>query len=204
MESEKSNEKANEFRLAGNQHYKARKFYQALVCYNRSLSNAVLGTPDFAIAIANRSAVYMELKEYDLCLENIEFAIEAGYPEDRKKILVERREKCRDMLQVHEPDPLKNPWVFFKLSYPPHKKIPFVANCVELRRSKKFGRHLITNQALKAGDIINIEEPFHKYISNGTRFSHCGNCLKSEKLNLLPCLRCNYSEFQHSTFMKFL
>ena len=191
----KNNVKANEFRLAGNQHYKSRKFFQALVCYNKSLCSAIPGTTDFSIAIANRSAVYMELKEYEFCLENIKLAIECGYPDDRMKNLLERQEKCLDMLELHESDPNENPWNFFKLSYPANDKIPFVANCIKLQESKKFGRHLITNQALKTGDIICIEEPFHKFINNSARFSNCANCLKREKLNLFPCLHCDYSKF---------
>lgn len=195
MKLKKNNSKANELRLIGNQHYKSRKFFQALICYNKSLCCAIPGSKDFSMAIANRSAVYMELKEYELCLENIKLAIECGYPEDRMKNLLERQEKCLDLLELHEPDPHDNPRSFFKLSHPPNDKIPFVANCIELRESKKFGRHLITNRALKTGEIICIEEPFHKFINNSARFSHCANCLKSEKLNLFPCLQCDYSKF---------
>lgn len=116
------------------------------------------------------------------------------------KNLSERREKCLDMLMLHEPDPYKNPWNFFKLSYPANEKIPYVVDCIELQKSKSFGRHLITNRALKTGNIICIEEPFHKFINNSARFSHCANCLKSEKLNLFPCLECDCSECYHESF----
>lgn len=194
MELKKNNSTANQFRLVGNQHYKSCRFNEALVCYNRSLCHAIPGSEEFSVAIANRSAVYMELGEFELCLENIKLAIDCGYPKQKLDNLLKRQEKCLDMLEVLEVDPNANPWNFFKLSHPPNEKIPFVSNCVELRESKKFGRYLITTKALKTGDIICIEEPFHKFILNSSRFTHCANCLKSEKLNLFPCCECDYSE----------
>lgn len=182
------------FRLTGNKHYRARKFYDALVYYNKSLCNAVPGSTEFSLAFGNRSAVYMELGEYDFCLENIQLAIDCGHPEDRLKKLIERREKCLDLLEILERDPRSNPWTFFKLSHPPNEKIPFVADCIELRASKNYGRHLITTRALKTGDVICIEEPFHRFILNSARFTNCANCLKCDKLNLFPCCECDNSE----------
>lgn len=194
MNLKKNNAEANAWRMAGNRHYKSTRFVEALVCYNKSLCRAVPGSMEFSLVFANRSAVYMELKEFDICLENIKLAIDCGYPEDRVKTLIEREEKCRDQLELLEPDPHQNPWTFFKLSYPANNKLPFIIDSIELRESKRFGRHLITTRALKAGDVVCIEEPFHKFIFNDARFTHCANCLKCEKMNLFPCCECNYSE----------
>lgn len=195
MKFEKDNGEANRLRLLGNQHYKAAQFYDALVCYNKSLCQAAPGSPEFSLAFANRSAIYMELKEYEMCLENIKLAVDCGYPNDKLETLMKRQEKCLDLLEVIEYDPNDNPWNFFKLSHSVNAKIPFVVDAIELGESKKFGRHLFTNRALKAGDIIAIEAPFHKFIMNSARFSNCANCLKSEKLNLFPCCECSYSKF---------
>lgn len=194
MELKKNNKSANEFRSTGNQHYRASKFYDALVFYNKSLCHAIPGSREFSQAFGNRSAVYMELGEYDLCLENIQLAIDCGYPEDRMKNLLERKEKCLELLEILQRDPRADPWNFFKLSHPPNKKIPFVADCIELRESKKYGHHLITTRALKTGDIICIEEPVHRFILNSSRFTNCANCLRCDKLNLFPCCECDNSE----------
>lgn len=196
MKLRKNNSEANELRMVGNRHYKCCEFYEALLCYNKSLCRAVPGSVEFSLAFANRSAVYMELSEFEMCLENIELAIDVGYPDDKLEVLTARREKCLDMLELHEPDEHKNIWNFFKLSHPANEKIPFVIESIELRDSEKFGRHLITTRALKPGDVLCIEEPFNKFIVNSARFSHCANCLKSEKLNLFPCCECNYSKFE--------
>lgn len=190
----KNSQKANELREVGNFHYKASRFFDALVWYNKSICNSVLGSQEMALGFANRSAVYMEIKEYEFCIENINLAIECGYPAEKQKTLNLRLEKCRDMLAILEKDPFDDPWNFFQLSHPPNKAIPFVAKCIKMLYSEKFGRHLVTTKALKTGDIIIIEKPYHKFLHNTARFSHCSNCLKSEKLNLLPCLECNFGK----------
>ncbi|CRK92828.1 CLUMA_CG006404, isoform A [Clunio marinus] len=188
----KNNLEANELRLAGNQHYKSYRFYEALICYNKSICKAIPGSEDFSLAFANRSAVYKEMKEFELCLENVKLAIDCGYPQNKLNVLLERQEKCLDM--VDEVFCRTNPWDFFKLSYQNNEEIPFIVDCIELHESKEFGRHLRTNRTLKAGDIICIEEPFHKFIVNSARFTHCLNCLKSQQLNLFPCLKCDIGE----------
>lgn len=196
MEIRKNNSLADQLRITGNEYFKSSKFYNALVFYNKSLSKAIPGSKEFSMAIGNRSAVYMELKEFELCLENISLAVECGYPAERRKVLLDRREKCLDMLESRDQSAEKSVWDYFKLSYPANKKIPYAIDNIELRHSKKFGRHLITNRALNAGDIICIEEPFIKCIENRSRFDHCANCLKSEKLNLFPCLQCDCSKWK--------
>lgn len=173
----------------GQQKSQLSRFYDALVCYNRSLCNSTPESTEFALSLANRSAVYFEIKDFELCLENIKLAIDNGYPKDKVKKLLDRREKC---LQLPSTATCDSPLDYFKLSHPPNENLPFVSNYIELRVSKMFGRHLVTTEALKTGDIICIEEPFHKFINNERRFSHCVNCLKSEKLNLIPCGGCNY------------
>lgn len=191
MKLNKSNSAADELRIAGNREYKVRRYREALTFYNKSICNAVPGSREFSLAVANRSAVYMEIDEFELCLENIKLAVDCGYPEAKIDTLVERQEKCLDLLEAADPVKHEN---FFKLKHPLNPKINFVIDAIELCESEKFGRHLITNRALKTGEIVCIEEPFHKFIMNEARFTNCANCLKSEKLNLFPCLKCNNSE----------
>jgi signal peptidase I len=88
---------------------------------------------------------------------------------------------------------------FFKLSYPPNKKIPFIANCLELRTDEKYGRYIITNRLLKTGDVVAIEEPIYKVIKadsryntcyESNRYQRCANCLMDNLLDLIPCSNC--------------
>lgn len=185
----KSNELAEKYRNTGNVHYKAGEYLEALVAYNKSLSHAVLGSEQVSLAYGNRSAVYLEAKQYQKCLENIELAREHGYPTSKLQIMKEREEKCKKIMQLSHPAPYEDPWEFFKLSHPANEKIPFIVSSLEVRESKKFGRCIFTTSDLKAGDIIAIEEPF--YTSARSNQNRCTNCFASNKLSLIPCKRCS-------------
>lgn len=184
----KCEETAENFRSDGNFHFGNKKFHDALLCYNQSLSFA--GDENISLTYANRSAVYLEAKLFKECLENIKLACENKYPKEKISKLVEREEKCKKLMKIHENDLENDPWNFFKLSHAPNIKIPFIVNCLELCENEKYGRYLVTKKDLKTGDVIAIEEPFYKFIDHEVCHSRCANCLKSNNLNLIPCATC--------------
>jgi hypothetical protein len=47
-----------------------------------------------SLALANRSAVLFKLAEYARCVEDIELALEAGYPPSLRYKVAERRLRC--------------------------------------------------------------------------------------------------------------
>lgn len=196
--SSKNNEKSNELRAEGNKLYSQRKFFDSMLKYNESLSFAQPGSEHIGLAYANRSAVYLEMKLHEKCLKNIELARRHNYPKKNFEILAKREEKCKTLIKT-EREKLPGSWGFFKLSYPASKKLPFIANCLELKTSEKFGRHLVTNQPLKVGDIVSIEKPFCSVllaeskaleIPNANIYQRCFNCLRDNAFDLLPCLSC--------------
>jgi SET and MYND domain-containing protein 4 len=196
MASLKSNESSNEFRAKGNKFYSARKFFEALINYNQSLSFAEAGTENLGLAYANKSAVYFEMKIYDHSLKNIELAKQNHYPEKNFEILNKREEKCKEL---EKSQAKKTPWNFFKLSYPANKKTPFIVDCLEVKFNEKFGRHVITNRALKVGDVVSVEDPYCGVllsesnmlkIPDANIFQRCSYCLKENALDLIPCLNC--------------
>lgn len=142
----KNIELANQYRNEGNQFYQQRKFYESLECYNKSLCYAPAGSDAIPLAYANRSAIYMEVNEYRLCLININLARKFNYPADKIQTLNDREEKCRKSMQSHQVNPKDDPWSFFKLSYPPNEKIPFIIYCLEQRENSNFGRYVVSSQ----------------------------------------------------------
>ena len=159
MFSRKSETKSKSLRSEGNKFYSEKKFFDALIKYNESLSYAEPSSENLGHAFANRSAVFFEMKLIERCLNNIELARKNFYPECKNETLKMREMKCREMMKSHREKSL-DVWNFFKLSYPPNPKLPFVADCLEVKRSKKYGRHVITNQDLRVGDIVVVENPF--------------------------------------------
>jgi tetratricopeptide (TPR) repeat protein len=181
----KCDKAAERLRNEGNSKFNSSKFYEALICYNKSLCNSTQQLANLGLAYANRSAVYLEMKQVDKCLQNIELARAHGYANEAK--LNERQEKAEKLKEIQSKDPQNDPANFFKLSYPPNEKYPSIVDCLKVRENREFGRHVVTNRALNPGDIIAIEEPIFKAIDEGARYERCSNCLKSNLMSFIPC-----------------
>ena len=179
----KSDAKANEFRESGNNKYKQGEMFEALICYNKSITFAS-SKKVLSLGYANRSAVYLSLECKEECMKNIEWARENGYENLSK--LEEREVKCNMIADSGWKNVVENPWNFFKLSYPANKKIPWIVDCLEVRTTQKYGRGIYATKDLKAGDIIAVEEPIFLLNDDGF-YKHCMNCHKSCMMNLIPC-----------------
>jgi len=96
--SQKSEVESSKLREEGNvlikeSNYKAAtsKFSAAAIVapFNkRGVSNS------FSLAVANRSFSLLKLGDHESAIEDIDLAIEAGYPEEKRYKLVERKAKC--------------------------------------------------------------------------------------------------------------
>lgn len=205
--SRKSNDKAEAARSAGNKFYVERSFFDALEKYNESLCYAVEDSEAVGLAFANRSAVYFEMKLYGKCLKNLELAKVNGYPKKNFSILDKRAEKCSEQItNGNEADNEEVPIDFIKLNHQANPKLPFVADCLELRSSEKFGRFVITNKDLKVGDIVAIERPKFRIIKSDSRYESCQEknkfqrccfCLRDNLMDLIPCKSCADCEFSN-------
>lgn len=194
----KSNLESDNLRADGNKFYSQKKFFDALLKYNQSLCSAVPGSENVGLAYANRSAIYFEVKLYENCLKNIRMAKKSRYPEKSLEVLTKRKEKCVESMGKQS-DKLPNSWDFFKLSYPPNKKLPFIVDYLEVKQDEKYGRHIITHRDLKVGDVVSIEKPFSSILISESKFlkipelniyQRCSNCLKENALDLMPCDSC--------------
>jgi SET and MYND domain-containing protein 4 len=185
----KNSKKAETFRNEGNSEFRQSKFYEALISYNKSLCHAENNSEKLGLAYANRSAVYLEMKQADKCLENIELARANKYPNEAR--LRERQQKAENLKKTQREDPENDPANFFKLSYPPNEKHPSIANCLEIHRNDQFGRHVVTKRALNPGDIVCCEPMIVKTTFGRGNYKRCRNCLKSNYLNLIPCDKCS-------------
>lgn len=204
----KDTEKCLEFRKQGNQFFslKNRDYVRALELYNQSICFAELDSEDMGIGYANRSAIYFEWKKYDLCLENIQLAKEHGYPERLMDKLVKRsaecysqkaKEKYKSVNTRDDDDEDDDDEVILapKLSYPPHPKVPFIADCLEMRESEELGRYIVTNRDLSVGKVIAIEDSFCSWTLPSVRYTRCANCLEECDYNLIPCEHCTSTMF---------
>lgn len=204
-DTSKSNEKAEEARVEGNKFYAQRSFFEALVKYNESLCHAVPGSEAVGLAFANRSAVFFEMKLFEKSLNNIAQAKENCYPEKSYAVLDKRADRCIEQISLgNETRKDENPFDFIKLTYNANSKLPFVADCLELKTNDKFGRFIVTKHDLKVGDVVAIEKPHFKIIKSDSRYESCQQsnkyqrctfCLKNNLMDLIPCQMCSSAMF---------
>lgn len=143
----------------------------------------------------DRSAIYCEMKFYNRALKNIDMAEQNNYPEQMMDKLIARRQICIDSNDIENDSIKPLGEKFLKLSHEANKKLPFIANCLELKSDNKFGRYIVTNKDLKSGDIIGIEKPFSKCLLPACIYKYCANCLNDCVLDLYPCEQCTAAMF---------
>lgn len=137
---------ATNLRIEGNSLVEDGKLFEALECFNKSLCVAQSNSHDTSSAYECRSVAYLEAKEYQLCLDNIELARKYCDNIDRLEVLNIRQKKCVELMGYDQRNASDDPWNFFKLSYQANDKIPFIVDCLELHNNETFGRFVIASQ----------------------------------------------------------
>lgn len=89
-------------REQGNEAFKEKDYRKALVMYNQSVAYApyssLLEKTTLALALANRSAVLVHLKEYRLAVRDIQLSLQSNYPEKQRYKLYDRMGYCHQQL----------------------------------------------------------------------------------------------------------
>ncbi|XP_055593209.1 SET and MYND domain-containing protein 4 [Uranotaenia lowii] len=184
-------------RKEGNQYFHPRikRYTDACEFYNQSIAVSPVGSESMGIAYANRSAVCFELREYEDCLLNIRLAMENNYPKHLIPKLEKRMAECLKLASktpnVKKANDRQQP----KLSYKSNPKIPHISSCLELKEDPQFGRYLVTNRDVKAGDILIMEEPFSSILLTDLKYSTCDFCHEDLFLRLIPCEGCTVTMF---------
>ncbi|XP_052862156.1 SET and MYND domain-containing protein 4 [Anopheles cruzii] len=199
---------ANDTRSKGNDlfHPKVKRYIEAIKWYNESLCFSESGSEERALAYANRSAACYELHRYGECLENIRLARASNYPARLMEKLLKREQAAKQALQCNDVNNnLKNDKDDTRrnqkqphsltLTYDANRTVPQVANCLELTQSDQFGRYVVTNRDLKAGDVVAIEKPTHTLLLDKFRHMRCDFCHHERPYTLIPCEGCTVAMY---------
>ena len=118
---QKSPTKAKQLREEGNKLFQKREYRQSVKVYTASLLQAPTELtyeesvakdgedPDvdrraqLPLAFANRSAALFHLQKYDLCIKDVDMAMQSGYPRELLYKLHDRRAKCYLKLKNRKP-----------------------------------------------------------------------------------------------------
>lgn len=181
--AQKSDAMSREYRKDGNASYNDGRFAAAISSYNKAITAAEIGSKELGIAYANRSAGFLKLKEYALCLGDVELAKKNNYPAQKVPKLRCRQIECENQLATIGKQNLQP--VEPKLSFKADHKIPCFASGLEISYSQKYGKHITTKRDLNVGQTVIVERAFVYCESD----HFCGHCYK-QKANLIPCERC--------------
>lgn len=161
---------------------------QILPKINAGLCYAEIDSEHCGYAYALRAGIFHKLKQYSLCLVDIDLAKKNNIPSRRMALLEELENDCLEKLAMD--DGKKAPRVRKpKLSFPADTEIPCFAQGLEMMYSKKFGKHVVTNRKLEIGQTVFIEEAFCIRSENQQNYAQCANCFASGG-NLIPCKNC--------------
>ena len=98
-ESKKSTTEAVNLRNEGNVAFGAERNEEALECYTKSIAFAPDRSEELALAFGNRSAVLYRLQKYELCVLDVNRALNGRFPDRLKQKLLERRKQCLTLIQ---------------------------------------------------------------------------------------------------------
>lgn len=171
---------------------------ESLENFNQSLRYAPTKSHLIADAYVGRARVYCAMGQYQRSIDNVQLALQLasannGSPDERTKAYKKLQDEILAKISSSSNITAESE-EFFTLSHDVHKKIPFIAECLEVRENDVYGRYIMTTKDLKPGDIVVVEEPFYKILDPQCRHSRCSVCLKQNLLDLLPCNKCSHGE----------
>ncbi|KAF5296486.1 hypothetical protein FQR65_LT01475 [Abscondita terminalis] len=177
---------ATALREEGNSFFKLKKDQLALMKYTDSLAKAPLDSEEYALALANRSAVLYQLKLYKQCMKDITQALSRNYPKHLLEKLATRREK---VLQLQNEQRVVKYHRDIPVLSSSNEFIECASDFVEIRTTDEHGRHVVAKRNIKVGEVVAIEDPFAVILMKDKYLSHCYNCLRP-CFNLIPCDNC--------------
>jgi hypothetical protein len=225
IETEKADtkdlEKALKHREDGNTFYKKNQLTDALIKYNHSLKYSPLenNNNNIALTYSNRSAIFLALKKYQLCLNDIEQAFKHNYPSNSRHKLVDRKVDCLVKLnkQNEAISYLKNVLENDQLSYndeiiknfeaklsileteglkQPDISEPALPNdskSFKIEHSYECGNYIKSLKTIEIGEQVLVEYPFASVLLKENISTNCYDCMKRlnpADMNITFCKYC--------------
>lgn len=182
--------KSDLLRSEGNQLYALRNFHDALAKYNGSLCAAENESENIGLAYANRSAVYFELKLYELCLQNIDLALANKYPMKSREIMINRQNRCRSLMTTATSADGCNRIYEIADEKGSKRRFSGIDEYLKLKVDQQFGRHIVADKSLNVGDVIVNEKPLCKVLHEAFIYARCEWCFSENFMSLMPCGKC--------------
>ncbi|RVE63979.1 hypothetical protein OJAV_G00141670 [Oryzias javanicus] len=203
----KNTEQAVKYREKGNSHFKAADYKVATLHYSQGVCFAPGSSEQLSLCYANRSAALYRLKHYQDCLDDIERALNAGYPSNLSHKLQDRRTMCLN--QLCKKTAVDNPSLCSNGKARASASNVGICPKVSVDYNLEKGRHLVAVERIAPGDVILTDRPYSFVLIPemeetrkkdartelfGTQHRRCHQCL-AETLCPVPCDGCSYSRY---------
>lgn len=213
----KDTERAAKSREKGNTSFKNRDYTAAALHYSQGICFAPQSSEQLSLCYANRSAALHHLQLYQESLDDIDEALNNGYPSHLLHKLESRRTQCLGHLCAgqkakedrHDPASENH-------KGPDREGDPTLGICPQaaVGFSPEKGRHLVATERIAAGEVILSDRPYSYVLIPGmeevkgkgarqdaeggvlfgTEHRRCHRCL-TETVCPVPCEGCSYSRY---------
>lgn len=75
-----------------------------------------------------------------------------------------------------------------------HAKIPCASTAVDIKYSKEYGRHIVANRDIAAGEVLAIEKPYALLLKPDCIYTHCSHCFR-RAWDAIPCPHCIHAMY---------
>lgn len=190
--SQKCNKVADELMQFGHSEYSAHHWSEAASAYSRALCFAKRGTIFEGLAYGNRGLCYFQLGLYHSALTDFDSAAQKMCPEQFLSNIQDLRVECQK-LALKKAHRMKTRTPKMKLAA--DKQIPCMANVLEIKGNKTFGRCVIAKKDIEVGQTIFVAETFASTVvdyedEQPHRHAYCYTCQRTE-MNFIPCANCS-------------
>uniref|UniRef100_A0A182N1D4 SET domain-containing protein n=1 Tax=Anopheles dirus TaxID=7168 RepID=A0A182N1D4_9DIPT len=188
----KNNAKARDLLKKGDEMFapNVARYIEAAKHYNECIAFSKPGSEERAEAYLNRSAVSFKLKRYEDCLVNFRLAHGTNQAARIVNLMKDRERMALDSLAYIISVPPNARRLQKHMNEFPLSSRTRVKTALELRKNDQFGRHVVTNCDLSAGQVVIVEKPFASVLKSYLRCVRCAFCYEERLFTLIPCEGC--------------
>lgn len=184
LRSKKCNKIADEMMQCGHTEFSNRNFDESLNYYSQALCFAERGTFYEGLAYGNRGLTFFRMGMYQKALQDFEFASRKKCPEPFLADIQDLRVKCQKMDKNQDKPKMRIP----KMKLATDKKFPCMANVLEIKGNKEFGRCVVAKKDIDIGQTVFVAEAFASAVTADKK-AICYTCQKTE-MNFIACTKC--------------
>lgn len=159
---------------------------EILLHINKAICFAEIDGEKIALAYGLRAEYFNDLKQYSLSLADIELARSHKYPAEFLSRLDGLKSECLKKLARKNTPQTDVPI----LSFPMDAKVPCFAEGIEVKHTKKYGKHIVATRDLDVGQTVIIEDAFCMAPEIDQNYLQCANCCE-RNVTLIPCNKCS-------------